>query len=63
MLDGLEYEEVALRRRMLFRLLRGFDFNKPEFQGEPISDPVARTLITPEYLRFDGANSQPAYSR
>lgn len=33
-------EEVALRRRLLFRLLRDFDFAKPEIRGELISDPV-----------------------
>jgi hypothetical protein len=41
-------EELLLRRRLLFRLLRGFDFNAPEFHGEMISDPFtgdARGLI------------------
>lgn len=33
-------EEVALRRKLLFRLLRDFDFAKPEIHGEMISDPV-----------------------
>ncbi len=36
-------EEVALRRRLLFRLLRDFDFAKPEIRGEMISDPVGPT--------------------
>lgn len=46
-------EETALRRRLLFRLLRGFNFDKPFYRGEAISDPVPSTLITAEYLRFD----------
>lgn len=33
-------EEVALRRKLLFRLLRDFDFARPQIQGELISDPV-----------------------
>jgi len=33
-------EEVALRRKLLFRLLRDFDFSKPKIAGEMISDPV-----------------------
>lgn len=32
-------EEVALRRRLLFRLLRDFDFARPVFHGELISEP------------------------
>ncbi|GKY87441.1 hypothetical protein [Sinisalibacter aestuarii] len=34
------YEERALRLRLLFRLLRDFDFNAPRFQGEMITDPA-----------------------
>ena len=34
-------EEVALRRKLLFRLLRDFDFARPEIQGELISEPIA----------------------
>ena len=33
-------EEVALRRRLLFRLLRDFDFARPVFHGELISEPI-----------------------
>ena len=33
-------EEVALRRKLLFRLLRDFDFARPRLKGEFISDPV-----------------------
>jgi hypothetical protein len=53
MLDGLYDEETALRRRFLFRLLRDFNFDKPLYRGEAISDPVPRALITTEYLRYD----------
>ncbi len=56
MLDGIHDEETALRRRLLFRLLRGFSFDKPVFQSEAISEAVPRSLITPEYQRF---GSQP----
>jgi len=34
------HEELALRRRLLFRLLRGFDFDAPRFSGEMITDPA-----------------------
>lgn len=34
-------EEVALRRRLLFRLLRNFDFQSPAFAGETLYDPTA----------------------
>ncbi len=34
-------EEVALRRKLLFRLLRDFDFAKPKIRGEMITDPIA----------------------
>lgn len=34
-------EERLLRRRLLFRLLRGFDFNAPEIHGEAIT-PLTR---------------------
>ncbi len=32
-------EELQLRRRLLFRLLRDFDFEAPVFHGEMITDP------------------------
>lgn len=35
-------EEVALRRKLLFRLLRDFDFARPKLKGEFITDPVQR---------------------
>lgn len=34
---SLESEEICLRRRLLFRLLKGFDFDKPVMQYEPIA--------------------------
>lgn len=35
-------EEVALRRKLLFRLLRDFDFARPRLKGEFITDPIRR---------------------
>ena len=34
-------EEVALRRKLLFRLLRDFDFARPRAHGALISEPIA----------------------
>lgn len=34
-------EELVLRRRLLFRLLKDFDFSTPEFHGEMITPPAA----------------------
>jgi len=53
MLDGIYNEETALRRRLLFRLLRDFNFDEPQYRGEAISDPVPKALITNDYLRYD----------
>lgn len=33
-------EELLLRRRLLFRLLRDFDFARPVFNGEMITPPA-----------------------
>ena len=33
--------EVTLRRNLLFRLLKNFDFDNPVFRYEPISTPIA----------------------
>ena len=52
MLDGIDAEETALRRRLLFRLLRGFSFDRPVFQSEAISEAVPSALSAPEYQRF-----------
>ncbi|NIZ60128.1 peptidyl-tRNA hydrolase [Sedimentitalea sp. CY04] len=53
MFDGIYDEETALRRRLLFRLLRGFNFDEPQYRGEAISEPVPKALITTDYLRYD----------
>lgn len=62
MTDHLEQEEAALRRRLLFRMLRGFNFDAPRFGGEKISDPIPRHLIgrDSEYvLRLEPSNRVP----
>ena len=46
-------EEVALRRRLLFRLLRDFDFARPEIHGELISEPRQPDRIAPPRGRRD----------
>ena len=51
MLKYLEEEEMALRRRLLFRLLRRFDFDEPDVKGEMISAPVPESVIASEYAR------------
>ena len=51
MLKHLEEEEMALRRRLLFRLLRQFDFDEPEVKGEMISPPVPESVIASEYAK------------
>lgn len=60
MLDGLENEELALRRRLLFRLLRGFNFDRPIYQGEAISDAVPSALITADYMKFSDGSTASA---
>lgn len=35
-------EELVLRRRLLFWLLKGFDFNAPVLQGEAITPLIGR---------------------
>lgn len=57
MLRNLETEEMALRRRLLFRLLRRFDFDEPSPCGEMISEPVPEHLAASEYSR---ANQESA---
>jgi len=47
MQNALEREELALRRRLLFRLLRGHKFEKPAFRTEAITDLVPRGMIAP----------------
>lgn len=46
---ALDIQELVLRRRMLFRLLRGFDFDAPVARNEAISAPVPAWAITPEF--------------
>ena len=40
MLDALAMEERALRRRLLFRLLKDFDFEAPMPWNIMVADPV-----------------------
>ncbi|MDC0656466.1 hypothetical protein N6L27_00465 [Leisingera sp. SS27] len=56
MQDALESEELALRRRLLFRLLRGHRFDRPSFRTEAVSDLVPTGLLQPEKSLF----KQPA---
>jgi len=45
-------DEVTLRRKLLFRLLAGFDFDNPVFQYEPISAPIADSSLVEESDTF-----------
>lgn len=45
--------ERQLRRRLLFRLLRDFDFDSPQFRYERITKPVARPFFEPEADVFE----------
>ncbi|QBR36513.1 hypothetical protein ETW23_10500 [Leisingera sp. NJS201] len=58
---SLEQEELALRRRLLFRLLRGHRFDTPVFKTEAISDPVPQGMIKPGNGLFapSGSAGQP----
>ncbi|UWQ31057.1 hypothetical protein K3555_08425 [Leisingera sp. M527] len=58
---SLEQEELALRRRLLFRLLRGHRFDTPVFKTEAISDPVPQGMIKPGNGLFtpSGSAAQP----
>ncbi|MFS4580054.1 peptidyl-tRNA hydrolase [Phaeobacter sp. C3_T13_0] len=46
-------EETVLRRRLLLRLLRGFNFENPRYRGEVISNLVPPELITSELTRHN----------
>lgn len=48
---ALSQEEVVLRRKLLFRLLRDFDFARPRLRGEFISDPVRARTGAPAPIR------------
>ncbi len=39
--------EITLRRKLLFRLLRNFDFDNPRFHDAPISDPIPDADLLP----------------
>ncbi len=49
MMKSLAIEELALRRRLLFRLLRGYNFDAPQARNEAISEAVPNWMITPEF--------------
>ncbi|KIC17534.1 hypothetical protein [Leisingera sp. ANG-Vp] len=55
MQDALEQEELALRRRLLFRLLRGHRFDRPDFKTEAISDLVPQGMIKTGAELFEAA--------
>lgn len=44
-ISRLDREEATLRRKLLFRMLRGFSFDNPRFRSETISDPIPRHLL------------------
>lgn len=54
---NLEREELALRRRLLFRLLRGHQFDQPKFRTEAISETVRSGMIAPGLGLF-GASAE-----
>ncbi|KAE9627629.1 peptidyl-tRNA hydrolase [Parasedimentitalea maritima] len=58
MLDGIDSEETVLRRRMLFRLLRGFNFDNPEFRGEKITDLVPDQLMASDLRQVPADKSK-----
>lgn len=51
-LNRLDHEEAMLRRRLLFRMLRGFNFDNPRFRSETISDAIPRELINRDCAYF-----------
>lgn len=56
--DDLEREELALRRRLLFRLLRGHRFDRPDFRTEAIAEIVPEGVIAPGSSLF-GTSDKP----
>ena len=48
--QALDREELRLRRKLLFRILKTFDFDKPRLQYESISAPVA------DFLRLESSD-------
>lgn len=61
--DDLEREELALRRRLLFRLLRGHRFDRPDFRTEAIAEIVPKGLIAPGSGLFEALNKPSRASR
>ncbi|UWQ55393.1 hypothetical protein [Leisingera caerulea] len=59
--DDLEREELALRRRLLFRLLRGHRFDRPDFRTEAIAEIVPEGVIAPGRSLF-GTPDKPGRS-
>ena len=63
MQDALESEELALRRRLLFRLLRGSGPGRTAARAEAISELVPKGLIAPGeslFQRPQAAEQKPA---
>jgi len=50
--QALDREELRLRRKLLFRILKTFDFDKPRLQYEAISAPVANFLMLESSDKF-----------
>ena len=53
MIDAMEHEERALRRRLLFRILKGFDFDISSLCHEPIRSPMHQLAATPTCDHFE----------
>ncbi|WP_123791499.1 hypothetical protein [Pacificibacter maritimus] len=52
MTDDLEYQEVQLRRRLLFRLLQRFDFDAPNLQHQAITATTSGAWSCDDVDRF-----------
>ncbi|KIC08325.1 hypothetical protein RA19_20345 [Leisingera sp. ANG-M1] len=59
MQDALELEELSLRRRLLFRLLRGHRFDRPKFKTDAISDLVPQGMIQTGAEMFETGGPVP----
>lgn len=57
--EDLEREELMLRRRLLFRLLRGHRFDSAARHGEPVAELVRSGMIAPGRGLFDAAAGRP----
>lgn len=50
--ESFAREEIALRRKFLFRMLKGFDFSSPRFRPEEsISDPLPEG-VSADWAKF-----------